>query len=327
MGSSETMLLCGDAIEELPKLPTAQVDLVLSDIPYGISLDEWDVLHANTNSALGGKSPAQQAMGSGFKRRGKPINGWSQADLERPREYQAWVAKWAPQLLRVIKPGGSVMLFCGRRTMHRATVAMEDSGFLVRDVLAWVKGGAHHRAQSLSKLFRRRGLEKAAEEWEGWRLGNLAPLFEPIVWCFKPYRIGGTIADNVLDYGVGAMNCEATTTGKSPTNVLNFDFTDDEQRVHEAQKPLSLLRFLIDLTTREGQLVLDPFMGSGSTGLAARQLGRRFIGIEQSADHFCTATRRLDGATQDGLFAKSRVPQKQNESLFGVTATGQADAQ
>lgn len=123
------------------------------------------------------------------------------------------------------------------------------------------------------------------------------------------------------------MNCDATTTGKSPTNVLRFDFTDDEQRVHEAQKPLSLLRFLIDLTTKEGQLVLDPFMGSGSTGLAARQIGRRFIGIEQSADYFCAATRRLDGAGRNSLFDKSRTPQGQTESLFGVSARGQADVQ
>ena len=310
------MLFCGDAIEELAKLPAGEVDLVLSDIPYGISLDEWDVLHANTNSALGGRSPAQKAMGSGFKRRGKPINGWSQADLDRPREYQAWVAKWAPQLLRVTKPGGSALLFCGRRTMHRATVSMEDNGFLVRDVLAWVKSGAHHRAQSLSKLFRRRGLENAAEKWEGWRLGNLAPLFEPVLWCFKPYRIGGTIADNVLEHGVGAMNCAATTTGKSPTNVLRFDFTDDEERVHEAQKPLSLLRFLIDLTTKEGQLVLDPFMGSGSAGLAARQIGRRFIGIERSIDYFCAATKRLKDAIREDLFVQPRPPSTASSSLF-----------
>lgn len=310
------MLICGDATEELAKLPASQIDLVLSDIPYGISLDDWDVLHNNTNSALGGKSPAQQALGSGFKRRGKPINGWSQADLQRPREYQDWCTTWAAELLRVIKPGGSVLLFCGRRNLHRATVAMEDSGFLVRDLLAWVKNGAHHRAQSLSKLLRKRGLGETAEKWEGWRLGNLAPVFEPILWSFRPYRIGGTITDNVLEHGVGAFNSAATSTGKSPTNVLQFDFTEDEERCHEAQKPLALLRFLIELTTREGQLVLDPFMGSGSTGVAARQVARRFVGIEQSADYVTIAKRRVDFTDRGDLFQIQRSAEATANTLF-----------
>lgn len=283
-----------DCANRLRALPDHAVDLTLTDIPYGICLDDWDVLHKNTNSALGGRSPAMEKLGDGFKRRGKPINGWSKADLNRPKEYQDWCASWARELLRVMKPGASLLVFCGRRTLHRAVVAFEDCGFLMRDMLCWEKPTAHYRAQSLSKLFERRGMAAAAREWEGWRLGNLAPLFEPIVWLFKPYRIGGTIADNVLEHGVGAMNtgsCEVN--GKNPSNVLRFDFDADERGLHEAQKPLSLLEFLIRLTTRENQVVLDPFMGSGSTGVAAARLQRRFLGIEQDAEHFATAERRL----------------------------------
>ena len=69
-------IIVGDAAREIAALDAESVDLVLTDIPYGIALDDWDVLHANTNSALGGRSPAQERMGGGFKRRGKPINGW-----------------------------------------------------------------------------------------------------------------------------------------------------------------------------------------------------------------------------------------------------------
>lgn len=291
-------LLEGDCIELIKTLPPDSVDLVLTDIPYGIDLDDWDVLHSNTNSALGGQSPAQSKLGTGFKRRGKPINGWSKADLNRPKEYQEWCSRWAAPLLQIMKPGASLMVFCGRRTMHRAVVAFEDVGFLVRDMLCWEKGSAHYRAQSLSKLLQRRGMMEAAEEWDGWRLGNLAPLFEPVIWLFKPYRLGGTIADNVLQYGVGAMNTKSCQVeGRNPTNMLRFDFSPDELRVHEAQKPVSLLEFLVQLTTREGQTVFDPFAGSGSTGVAALRLGRQFIGMEQDAEHAATARRRLDEAS------------------------------
>ncbi len=285
---------CGDCASLLPTLKANSVDLTLTDIPYGISLDEWDVLHNNTNSALGGKSPAQMKLGSGFKRRGKPINGWSKADLNRPQEYQDWCTSWAGEVLRAMKPGGSFIVFAGRRNMHRAMVAFEDAGFLVRDLLAWEKGSAHYRAQSLAKLYARRGMVAEARKWAGWRLGNLAPIFEPIIWLFKPYAIGGTIADNVLEHGVGAMNTDACSLeGRNPSNVLRFDFAPDEQRFHEAQKPVSILEFLIRLTTPEGALVLDPFAGSGSTGVACARTARRFIGIEQDQAHADIACRRI----------------------------------
>ena len=65
-----------DCREHLPQLEDDSVELLLSDIPYGIAMDDWDVLHSNQNSALLGESPAQQGKPA-FKRRGKPINGWS----------------------------------------------------------------------------------------------------------------------------------------------------------------------------------------------------------------------------------------------------------
>ena len=302
-------LLNGDCIELLPAIESESVDLCVTDIPYGISLDEWDVLHNNTNSALGGQSPAQKKLGSGFKRRGKPINGWSKADLQRPKEYQDWCSKWAVPLYRSLKPGASAFVFCGRRTMHRAMIGLEDANFLVRDVLAWEKPSAHFRAQSLSKLYQRRGLPEAAAEWNGWRLGNLAPRFEPIVWVFKPYIIGGTIADNVLKYGVGAMNADGCTQeGQAPSNVLRFDFSSRERGFHEAQKPVALIEYLIRLTTKVGQTVIDPFVGSGTAGVAAIRQGRRFIGIEQDRTHFSTAISRV------GKAEKSPLP---SGSLFG----------
>jgi site-specific DNA-methyltransferase (adenine-specific) len=69
-----------DSIQELDTFPDNSAHLILSDIPYGIGIDDWDVLHDNTNSAYLGSSPAQQKAGAIFKKRGKPLNGWSEAD-------------------------------------------------------------------------------------------------------------------------------------------------------------------------------------------------------------------------------------------------------
>ena len=120
-----------DCREHLGRLEDDSIELLLSDIPYGIALDDWDVLHSNQNSALLGESPAQRGKPA-FKRRGKPINGWSRSDRNIGREYEEWCRSWAQMVFPKLKNGSSVLLFGVRRTIHRAVNAFEDSGFLFR---------------------------------------------------------------------------------------------------------------------------------------------------------------------------------------------------
>ena len=197
-------LILGDSIEIIRQFPSDSVHAIISDIPYGIGCDDWDVLHRNSNSAYGGTSSAQQCAGDIFKRRGKPLNGWSEADKKIPEEYQAWCSSWAGNWLRVLKPGGSCLIMAGRRYAHRCVFAMEEAGFTFKDMLSWEKEAAPHRAQRLSAIYQRRNDQENTQKWTGWRVANLRPLFEPVLWFQKPYKIGGTIADNVLEYGVGA---------------------------------------------------------------------------------------------------------------------------
>ena len=283
-----------DGIASLKRLDDSSIHLILSDIPYGIGVDEWDVLHENTNSAFLGTSPAQRKAGVVFRRRGKPLNGWSQADREIPREYQRWCESFAGEWLRVLKPGGSAFVFAGRRLAHRCIVAFEDAGFTFKDSLAWLRGAAPLRAQRLSVVFQRRGDSTNAEKWEGWRVGNLRPTFEPILWFVKPYPIGTTIADNVLLHGVGAFNeRDFIRYEREPDNILSSGFGKRESGLHVAQKPVKLLMALIELATREEQVVLDPFCGSGSTLVAAKMLNRKYIGFDNDPECVKTAEERL----------------------------------
>ena len=291
----------GNCLEFIPKLSPESIDLFLSDIPYGINLDDWDVLHKNTNSALLGTSPAQKGK-SGFKRRGKPINGWAQSDRDIGMEYQEWCKSWASQVYPKLKKGSFLFVFGARRTIHRVINAFESSGFLLKDILSWKKPAAHHRAQKISIVLERRGLAKQMKKWDGWRLGNLAPIWEPIAWFMKPYEIGGTITDNVLKNEVGAINIEACRVkGLCPTNLLEFGFRKNEMKIHEAQKPLDLIQYLIRLTTREHQTVLDPFMGSGTTAVASKLLNRQFIGIEMSHVYYHKSIKRLEQISERAL--------------------------
>ena len=304
------MITQGDCHNFLGDIDNESIDLFLSDIPYGICLDDWDVLHSNTNSALLGQSPAQLGK-SGFKRRGKPINGWSQADRNIGSEYREWCGTWGALVFPKMKKGASLFVFSGRRTIHQVINAFEDIGFLLKDMLAWKKPSAHHRAQRVSIVYDRRGMGDAAQKWEGWRLGNLAPIFEPIAWFVKPYKIGGTIADNILENEVGAMNVdECLINGSSPTNLLEFDYRTNEKRIHEAQKPLSLIEFLIKLTTKDGQIILDPFMGSGTTAVAAKRLNRHFIGFEIDSSFCASASVRLQDEVTTGEYPAEIKPLK-----------------
>ena len=88
-----------------------------------------------------------------------------------------------------MKEGSFLFVFGARRTIHRVINAFEDSGFLLKDELAWKKPSAHHRAQRVSTILAKRGLSEDAKKWEGWRIGNLAPIWEPIAWFMKPYKI------------------------------------------------------------------------------------------------------------------------------------------
>jgi len=286
-------LIVGDSREELRSLPSDFVHLILSDIPYGIGIEDWDILHDNTNSAFSGSSPAQEKAGAIFRRRGKPINGWSEADRGIPKEYYDWCSSWAAEWLRVLKPGGTAFVFAGYA--HRCVCALEDAGFSFKDMLAWTRERAPHRAQRVSVVFDRRGDQTSSQEWEGWRVGNLRPSFEPILWFTKPYKIGTTIADNALTHGVGPFNEEEYVRYvRRPDNVIDCGFAPEEAGLHPTQKPTKLMQALITLTTKPGQIVLDPFAGSGTTAVAARNLGRHFIAYEINATYAAIFRERLE---------------------------------
>jgi site-specific DNA-methyltransferase (adenine-specific) len=285
---------CSDSLDLLADIATQSAHLILSDIPYGIGAEDWDVLHANTNSAYRGSSPAQAKSGAIFKSRGKPINGWSEADRAIPREYQEWCSRWAGEWLRILKPGGSAIVFAGRRLAHRCTSALEDAGFSLKDNLAWIRPRAAHRAQRLSIVYERRGDIKEATEWEGWRVGNLRPIYEPILWFTKPYRQGGTIADNAKMHGVGGYNENGFVRyAGRPDNMLAVGYEPGEGGLHPTQKPVRLMQALIELTTREGQVVVDPYCGSGTTLVAARNLDRNYIGCDNNPAYVEIARDRL----------------------------------
>jgi site-specific DNA-methyltransferase (adenine-specific)/modification methylase len=89
----------------------------------------------------------------------------------------------------------------------------------------------------------------------------------------------------------------------------------NEERYHPTQKPLEVMKWVIELCPK-ADTILDPFMGSGTTGVAAMQLGRKFIGIEREPKYFDIACQRIEQAVAQGqLFTPEPAKQKQ-EAMF-----------
>lgn len=78
-----------------------------------------------------------------------------------------------------------------------------------------------------------------------------------------------------------------------PTHILKYNSVSSNERVHSTQKPVDLLKYLIKTYTKEGETVFDSCMGSGSTGIAAIETGRRFIGFEKNEKYFNIAAQRI----------------------------------
>ena len=165
-------------------------------------------------------------------------------------------------------------------------------------------------------------LTKGCSEFEGWGTA-LKPANEPICVARKPLS-EKTVALNALKHGTGGLNIESSkiedeySEKRFPSNVIidevageeigdprkffycpkvsknERNIGDDENRnIHPTVKPVDLMRYLIKLVTPKNGVVLDPFMGSGSTGVGALIEGFQFIGMEMDNGYFEIAKQRI----------------------------------
>lgn len=336
-------LIQGDCLKVLGELPENSIDSIVTDPPYGLAFmgQRWD--------------------------------------------YSVPSAEVWRECLRVLKPGGHILAFAGTRTQHRMAVNIEDAGFEIRDMVAWVYGQGFPKSLNLDG------------EWQGWGTA-LKPALEPVTVARKP--LTGTVAENAQKWGTGALNIDGCRVGDSieyasggfperrnrpprdsrrepigtvfarsgktlemksvsgrwPANLIH-DGSDEvmelfpvttsgggdkhgrksstfcasnnwqafkgtsnggdtgsaarffycakaskgergEGNNHPTVKPVALMRYLCRLVTPPGGTVLDPFMGSGTTGIAAKAEGFSFVGIERESAYFEIAKARIEGSPE-----------------------------
>jgi len=234
-------VLLGDAREVLPTLKAERFAAIVTDPPYGMSQD-------GVTRERAGTVPLSSDAGE--------WDHLSETDAEALIEF------CAPELFRLLRPGGALFLFPGDRLLPHWVLALKRAGFALPRpyLLGWVKPNP---APSVRK--------------RGWRSA-----LEYIIYALKP----GPDVFNFL-------------SDEEMTNALTFGPPGGSGRVHPTQKPLGLLKRLIEVATVPGDEVLDPFAGSGSTGEAALLLRRHALLIERDPTFHGLATRRIHQVESD----------------------------
>jgi site-specific DNA-methyltransferase (adenine-specific) len=279
----------GDCLEVLKTIPGNSVHLCVTDPPYFIKGlgDEW-----TSENAKKGKAERNMC---------RNLPSGMAFDPSQGLRFQTFMAHVSAEVLRVLVPGAFFISFSHARLYHRLAVAVEDAGFEMRDMLAWKYEG-QPKAQAQDYHVRRMKIadkEKARiiAALGGRKLAMLKPQMEPMTLAQKPRE--GTYVENWLKYGTGLADTTQTLDGMFPGNVMDVKKPTKAEKGndndHPTVKPVSLIEHLIRLFSVEGQTILDPFLGSGSHGVAAVNAGRSFIGIERDAGYHEIARNRIIG--------------------------------
>ena len=228
------------------------------------------------------------------------------------------------EALRVLKPGGTALIFAGSRTQHRMACNVEDAGFHIKDTIMWLYGTGYPRVQDISKNIdkkagkKRKDLGKSpldisngnngkeatvfnarkelrvtephtqeAKEWDGWKSHGLKPAYEPIIVAIKPNE--GSYCDNALKYGVAGLNIdgcriEGSVNIKDYGRGGGFCFRGDAK---DAPEPNSKGRFPANIILdEEAGRILDEQQDGASRFFycAKSSKAERNIGCEDMED-------------------------------------------
>ena len=249
-GQQETqILICGDCLAEMAKLPDKSVDMVLCDLPYGTTArNKWDNVI--------------------------PLDLlWEQ--YERIVKDDGVIALWSQMPFTAILAASNMRLFRYEWIIEKTNA----TGFLNANRMPMK---AHENVLIFYKKL---------------------PVYHPQMTHGHERKISTAAhkrnSKKSMDHGEHGLTTY-DSTDRYPRDVLTFSWDKQKSRLHPTQKPVAACEYFIATYTDKGDTVLDNCMGSGTTGVACRNLGRNFIGIELEKEYFDIAEKRLRPLLKNG---------------------------
>nr|WP_228024944.1 site-specific DNA-methyltransferase [cf. Phormidesmis sp. LEGE 11477] len=222
--------------------------------------------------------------------RQKDFNGSTFKEMPAA-DYQAWLTNWMSQLPRLLKPTASIYMCCDWQSSNAVYQAFAQY-FQVRNRITWEREKGRGA---------KRNWKNASEDiW----FGTVSDRYTFNVEAVKvqrrvraPYRDKAGRPKDWKETQQG--NFRATHPSNLWTDISIPFWSMPENTDHPTQKPEKLIAKMILASSNPGEVVFDPFLGSGTTSVVAKKLGRHYVGIEQEERYACWAQKRLALAEQD----------------------------
>ena len=259
-------IINGECVSEMKKLPDSCIDLIIADPPYNLSKGgewKWD------------NSVELQDMGGNWN---KVMQEWDDFTFE---SYMTFTKVWLTEAKRILKSTGSIWIFGTYHNIGAINVICQILGIEIINEVVWYKRNA------FPNLAGRR----------------LTASHETILWCNKGLKKREYYFDYQYSKSGDFSYDGLKTPGKQMRTV--WDISNNKEKFelaygkHPTQKPIRILKRMIKLASREGDVMLTPFSGSGSECVAAKMTGRKYIGIELDKSYCEIATDRLNNVEEN----------------------------
>jgi len=248
----------GDCIKILKEvIDSKSIDLIFADPPYNIS-------------------------GNGLKWEGNKTGGdWYMVneswDKMPPSKYLEFTKKWIAGCRRALKDNGSIYISSTYHNLGEILVVLKENGFKINNLITWQKTNA--MPNMTKRVFTH------SSEFVVWAVKGKK-------WIFNYDELKNINPDKQLDGSLKQMRDVwplPLVQGKERLRGV------DRKALHATQKPEEMLKRIIIASSNKGDIVLDPFLGSGTTAVVAKKLGRNWIGIEIEPNYVKAAEKRIYG--------------------------------
>ncbi|MBJ7577581.1 site-specific DNA-methyltransferase [Devosia sp. MC532] len=276
-----------DAERETSRLP---IDTVL----MGDCIDHMNSLPAGSIDLIFADPPYNLQLEQGLTRPDQSKvdavdDDWDK--FESFAHYDEFTRAWMAAARRVLKPDGAMWVIGSYHNIFRVGTALQDLGFWMMNDIVWRKANP-------------------MPNFRGTRFTNA---HETLIWAAKSQK--SRVTFNYEAMKLANDDTQMRSDWLFPICTGNERLKgEDDSKLHPTQKPEALLFRILNATTKPGDIVLDPFFGTGTTGAVARKLGRHFIGIDREENYIKGARERI-AAIRPGVFeALQQIKPKRKET-------------